>query len=221
MNSLKITKAVKICMYVYITACTMLIVSNIIQINLLNGFENNIYNTFQIDSLADNNDSRQEIIAQIYLIVLVLSFFIVGRWIYISSKINHLSGVKNLNFSAGWSVGWYFIPIANIITPYRAMKEIYRASFDVEDWDAIKIPKGFLGWWACWLISNALSYKSFEKGMETDKDYSIQDLITISLLDITSGIFEILCAFLLLKIVSVIGKNHENKNFELQYKINY
>lgn len=47
--------------------------------------------------------------------------------------------------SPGWTVGWFFIPVANWFRPYRAVKEIWAVS-QPEDSGPL------LGWWALWLI---------------------------------------------------------------------
>jgi hypothetical protein len=45
-------------------------------------------------------------------------------------------GVGGLSYSPGWAVGWWFIPIANLVLPYLVMLELWRASE----------PKGTPGW---------------------------------------------------------------------------
>jgi hypothetical protein len=37
-------------------------------------------------------------------------------------------GVQGLEFTPGWAVGWWFIPFANFVMPYRAMRELWRRS---------------------------------------------------------------------------------------------
>jgi hypothetical protein len=50
------------------------------------------------------------------------------RWIYRSNNnLRALSG-ESMTFTPGWSVGWYFIPIANLWKPYQVMNEIWKVS---------------------------------------------------------------------------------------------
>lgn len=37
-------------------------------------------------------------------------------------------GVPGLRFSPGWAVGWWFVPLANLVMPYLAVRELWRAS---------------------------------------------------------------------------------------------
>jgi hypothetical protein len=67
-------------------------------------------------------------------------------------------GAGGLAISPGWSVGWWFIPLANLVMPFRAMSELWRASGSVE-WQR-KPGSALLGlWWAAliagWLISQS------------------------------------------------------------------
>lgn len=66
-------------------------------------------------------------------------------------------GSKGLEYTPGWAVGWFFIPIANLFKPYQAVKEIYQASdprVGEYDWrqSLILAPLGW--WWAAWIIGN-------------------------------------------------------------------
>jgi hypothetical protein len=64
-------------------------------------------------------------------------------------------GASGLRISPGWSVGWWFIPFANLVMPYRAMSEVWRASGPSaapDDWK--RQPTGALLpiWWAVLLV---------------------------------------------------------------------
>ena len=103
---------------------------------------------------AEANDLRQMIIAVPYLIVLVLAFIFVGRWIYFSAKNVRAFGATGLTIRPGWAVGWYFIPIANLWKPYQAMKEIWQASSEPLDWQFRPVPGLMPAWWTLWIVSN-------------------------------------------------------------------
>lgn len=66
-------------------------------------------------------------------------------------------GSKGMEFTPGWSVGWFFIPIANLFKPYQAVREIYQASDPRAgefDWrqSPVLAPLGF--WWGAWIVGN-------------------------------------------------------------------
>src|SRR5439155_22409396 len=37
-------------------------------------------------------------------------------------------GTADVKFTPRWAVGWWFIPIANVVQPFRAMSELWKAS---------------------------------------------------------------------------------------------
>lgn len=70
------------------------------------------------------------------------------RWVYLANLNVRALGALHLRFTPGWAVGWYFIPIANFWMPYLAMKEIWQASLDPEQWLGVRLPRVFAWWWA-------------------------------------------------------------------------
>lgn len=90
------------------------------------------------------------VIAILYLIVLFTTFITFGMWIY---RMNHNLRVQTdypMEITPGWAIGWYFIPVANLVKPYQAMKEIYLASLNSEG--ASESPLKL--WWGLWIVSN-------------------------------------------------------------------
>jgi len=99
----------------------------------------------------------------------LITIVIVGRWIYRASANAHVM-TDEMTISPGWAVGWYFVPFANLVKPFQAMKEIWLASHRV---GASYEPRGpaILGWWwGLWLISNLLGNIIFRMEMNGDAD---------------------------------------------------
>lgn len=73
-------------------------------------------------------------------------------------------------FSSGWAVGWWFIPIASLWKPFQVVREVWRES-DPDDVSAIEgggflsgvasassgAPGYMVWWWVLWVIANILS----------------------------------------------------------------
>jgi hypothetical protein len=56
-----------------------------------------------------------------------------------------------MEFTPGWSIGWFFIPFANLVQPYKVMKEIWQVSLDPADWRNQR-GSALIGlWWGLWL----------------------------------------------------------------------
>jgi hypothetical protein len=95
---------------------------------------------------------------ELLLSIFSIVFFLI--WEY--RAFNNLSALnaQHLEYTPGWSVGWWFVPFANLIKPFQVMRELWNESdpdFDEE--------LGFLSsqasaptiigvWWATFLIGN-------------------------------------------------------------------
>jgi hypothetical protein len=77
-------------------------------------------------------------------------------WIYRAHDNVWALGAEKLEFTAGWCVGWFFIPFMNLFKPYQAMKEIYQASdpsADETSWPLVPVPAMLALWWVAWVVS--------------------------------------------------------------------
>ena len=216
MNSHFITKFTKYFLYGFMAVCFINIISNIMQINLMNDyFFKNLYSDDVYEILAEKNDSRVTIVSVLYGLFIFSSFFIIGRWLYVSSKINHLSEINNLSITPGWAVGWYFIPVANLIMPYRSLKETFKASFNTDDWENVEVPHDLPAWWTTWIIGNLFSNVSFRLSSNMGESYTYEQLNQLSYVDICSDVFFIINSFALLRIIAIVSNNQKDKNFTL------
>ncbi|PZU07199.1 DUF4328 domain-containing protein [Sphingomonas sp.] len=91
----------------------------------------------------------------VFLVALIVGAVIAMRWIYLVATIAYaLSGGETTR--PGWAVGWYFVPFANLVKPYYAMREIYQVSENPADWPSV--PGDYLPmWWGFWIATNILS----------------------------------------------------------------
>ena len=77
-------------------------------------------------------------------------------WIYRASANAHALGFTDLKFRPGWAVGWWFVPIANLIQAPRTMLELYRVALAGEPAG----PRSHIGsapvlvWWLLILSAN-------------------------------------------------------------------
>lgn len=87
------------------------------------------------------------------LVAYPLSVIAVLVWIYTAHSNLHRAGVDGLNYSPGWAAFSFFVPVANLFVPYRAMRELANRSAGepVELADA-EVDEVF-SWWGCWIGS--------------------------------------------------------------------
>lgn len=84
------------------------------------------------------------------------AFIVVGRWIYRASANAHAIG-GGLSITPGWAVGWYFVPFANLVKPFEAMKETWLASHYGSDWGRGDATDLLNWWWGLWIVTNILA----------------------------------------------------------------
>ena len=78
-------------------------------------------------------------------------------WIYRVNKNTHSLTSQKMEFTPGWAVGWHFIPIASIWTPYFVISELYRANRNPETWHSDKAPPIIAIWWVLTIVSGISS----------------------------------------------------------------
>jgi len=84
--------------------------------------------------------------------IVVTTAVLVLNWIHRANYNARQLGAADLDFSPGWAVGWYFVPVAWFWKPYQAMKEIWRASISPKDWRLQGGSPLLVWWWALWLV---------------------------------------------------------------------
>lgn len=65
--------------------------------------------------------------AQIGLMALTGVLFLVWLW-RVYRNLHRTLGARNLDVSPGWAVGWWFVPVANLVKPVGIMSEAWAAS---------------------------------------------------------------------------------------------
>ena len=100
-------------------------------------------------------------------------------WKNRSCKNAWLLDPEAMSTTPAWSVGWYFIPIANLFKPYGAMRQIRDAT----------CPPGTLAaalpvWWTLWILSNIADNASLRLSLNFDdiEKYKASSMIDIATL---------------------------------------
>jgi len=108
-----------------------------------------------IDTLSPSLVLLIGLLAVFSLIALFVSIVLVSFWIYRASANAHAMG-GDLTITPGWAVGWYFVPFANLVKPYQAMKETWLASHFGGNWEAGEATDLLSWWWGLWILNNIL-----------------------------------------------------------------
>jgi hypothetical protein len=88
-------------------------------------------------------------------VCLVASMFPVGMWIYRAHANLDAADLPALEYSPGWSIGWFAVPFAAMWKPFSAMRELWNASGGaVGDYSATA-PGVLWIWWLGWLFGSS------------------------------------------------------------------
>lgn len=126
----------------------------------------------------------------------------VSMWIHRAHANLFSAGFEGLEFTPGWSVGWFFVPVANLFKPFQAMRELWNASHQQEDAFASEPDRRLKLWWGMWIAGNALgnlSGKSFLQSGETGLSAGL-------VVDLAAFAIMIVAAWLLLQIIEAITR---------------
>jgi hypothetical protein len=104
------------------------------------------------------------LIALLLMPVFIYTVVTFLMWLYrIFSNLPSLRS-DQMEFTPGWAVGWWFIPLANLIKPYQAVRTAWAESdpdIEVHNEFLTTIQSGapsfMMLWWALWIIGNVVS----------------------------------------------------------------
>jgi len=194
-----LTKFLKTMLWILLGINVLSLLSNFMQMNLLSA------STFS-QSAAEANDSRQQVIGILYLLAYIVTGVAFLKWIHRANKNCHGFGAQGMEFTPGWSIGYYFIPFVNLYKPYQAMKEIWKVSTNPTNWQN-EGSSALLGWWwALSLISGFLGQASFRMSMKADTIISLQASTMVSIL---SGIIDIPLYIVAVSLITAIYTKQE------------
>lgn len=201
-NSESLTKWVRYFLYIQIIVAVISIASNLLEYQLLSDYQNGAY-TSQETAIAagEASDQRQGIVAIIFMVVFIVSGVLILKWIYRANYNARQLGAKEMEFTPGWSVGWYFIPIFTLWKPYQAMKEIWKASHKPKDWSNT-VTSPILGWWwFFWIVTNIIANVSFRFSIRAEE---LNELMALNMMNQASELFSIPLAIITLALINQI-----------------
>ena len=100
-------------------------------------------------------------------LLLVATYVVFGMWIYRAAANVIAAMVPGFDYTAGWAVGWYFVPFANLFKPFAAMRQIWNASHtggrDLDRGEPLLVY-----WWGIWTLSGIASYVALRFGLNPE-----------------------------------------------------
>lgn len=161
----------------------------------------------------DSHALFQAMLALLTLLVVLGLIVTFLMWLHrVMRNIPALGNAKSrVEYTPGWAVGSFFIPVLNLFMPYRAVREAWAKSDPaIRTQDDIMFtpsPSGglVLGWWLSWLAFNFLSRISSRISPE------------IGTLDMIAGVLGILAAVLAILVVSELDRRQTERSLHVTY----
>jgi hypothetical protein len=132
---------------------------------LLNAYELGLLNVVRSggtipDALAESLDARQRVVAGVELGIEIVAVVLLLMWVYRISRNTWSLGIERLEYTPGWSVGWFFVPLAGLILPYYVVKELWKANSSDEpvEWRQATASPIVGVWWAAGVASAVIHY---------------------------------------------------------------
>src|SRR5688500_375220 len=198
----------------FIAVALFSVFSNLLQLDFLSGEVS--------EEGAEANDLRQGVVALAYLAVYVALAVAFLLWLHRSARnLPALGNPKSkIEFTPGWAVGWFFVPLANLFMPYKAVREVWeksdpgiRTEEDLAFTPAASSPL-LLGWWVSWIAMNVLS--RIAARFEGDAQ-SIDSLRFVTWVNIVGDVVGIVSALLAVSVVRGIDRRQEERARHVDY----
>jgi Domain of unknown function (DUF4328) len=147
------------------------------------------------------------------LIIYVATVVVFLMWLYrVSANLRAFNPPRRLEHSPGWAVGSFFIPIANLFLPYRAVREIWQKS---EPADELSIsepgpPAWFPVWWTFWLLSSFAGNISMR--VSFNENVSLK---TATMISMVASALSIIAAVFAYVVVDLIDQKQEEASGKL------
>jgi hypothetical protein len=108
-------------------------------------------------TLADVNDATSRA-SSIGVVAALVSLAAIVVWLvwqhHAQSNLPGL-GAMGMRYSPGWAVGWWFIPVAWWVMPFRTIRELWLASgpeAGAADWGTHRLTPLIPLWWTFWIL---------------------------------------------------------------------
>jgi hypothetical protein len=143
--------------------------------------------------LAESQDARQRFVTAVELAAELTSMIVFFFWLYRASQNARFLGAEEMKYTPGWSVGWFFVPVAGLVMPYNVFKELWKASSPSPDGtthEARAFP--ILGvWWAAMVATAVIHYSPLQValGRERMMEFGLQPELSSWLTDHLWGFF--------------------------------
>lgn len=155
---------------------------------------------------ANNSDTRVLVVS-----ILTLGFYLISSIVFITwfyrAYLNLHKRMKNVEFSKGWAIGAWFVPIISFLRPFNIMVELNTKTDDLIDERGLSLskkPDYITVWWIIFIVSVIAQRVAMELIESAD---SVSDYIFMTVFSIVSSLIVIVLGFFTIKMI----RNFERK----------
>ncbi|MES2285947.1 MAG: DUF4328 domain-containing protein [Bacteroidota bacterium] len=201
-SNLSRANTAKVVFYLLLTISIISFYSLFVQYQLLTDAKNGLGISQQA---ASANQMRQTVVAVVNSLLLFTSLIVFLMWVYRAYE--NLTNLKitSLNFTPGWAIGYWFVPIMSLYRPHTVMREVWEETqgytFSNEEKHNITPPTLVSIWWTLNLINIFVSYFVI---LVFRGDSSIDGLLTLTLALMIAGVFTIIVKIVTLVMINKI-----------------
>jgi len=155
---------------------------------------------------ATANDARQRLIGLVEIVVFLATVVAWLMWQHRAYANLRLVGSRETEYTPGWSVGYWFIPILNLFRPYQITAELWRRSELRNGRDPIgslSRPPLILAWWVIYLALGFLGRAYFSTTM---KATTVTDFIAATELGLVNDALGVVAAIFAFVVVRGIDR---------------
>lgn len=109
---------------------------------------------------------------------LVATYVLFGMWIYRAAANVIATMVPGFDYTAGWAVGWYFVPFANLFKPFGAMRQIWNASHSGGS-DLDRSEPLLVYWWGTWVLVTIATNFAFRLSLNPENEAEVRSALEI------------------------------------------
>jgi hypothetical protein len=109
---------------------------------------------------AEARDTQNRLLGTIELSLVLAAFIALLLWVYRVNRNARALGAEGMTYTPGWSVGWFLVPIANLVMPFLALRETWKASTPGTgaNWRQAPVSPIFAAWWTVSVARGVMHY---------------------------------------------------------------
>ena len=207
------SRAVIALLIVWMVSAIGLVVVNLLRLGLVNRIASG--QAVTLDE-ARTSDSLVSGAALASVGVYVLAAIAVLMWLHRVARNNQSFGERDLRFSPGLAVGVWFIPFANFVRPYHAVREAWAASDPQLPWSTPETRRHsrgsglVLAWWLTFIAGSLVSVATLGYGPDSGVD-AVTRVTAITYITVVQETLHLAAALLLIAVVRRLTSRQDQK----------